>query len=152
MESYFKLICYRLNRFRPPRIAPFWYLRTVVPRLCQVCTIIWNVLIWSKVVGELDGNYYANCIECSFWSSQRSPILWPSYCVLPTALSGQGSCGLIITPWSPFEKGFRSSWRECFAIVSDVPRSLLHTLFFISPWQIRYQGAIFTSLISDLFM
>ena len=40
------LVCYKLNRFRPPRIELVWYLCTVVWQIYQVCTVRLNGILW----------------------------------------------------------------------------------------------------------
>ena len=41
------LVRYKLNRFRPPWVEPFWYSCTVVWRIWKVLTVILNGIIWS---------------------------------------------------------------------------------------------------------
>ena len=40
------LVCYKLNIFRPSRVEPVGFTCTVILRMCHVCNVRWNGLIW----------------------------------------------------------------------------------------------------------
>ena len=83
----------------------------------------------SGVDKDLADHLWRRCIFWSVWSLRCSPLLFPSLWVHPTTLVWLRSCGIIV-PGFPVWKGLRSSWRNFFATVGDVPRSLIRAFWF----------------------